>query len=396
VAADDAVAQVQVAPVEVVLEPGKRQKFRARLFNARGQFLKEAPAEFSTTAGGTITAEGAFTADTANKHQGVTITAKVGNVTGTARVRVIPPLPWKFELTDGVPITWIGMRFRYVPVDSAVLQDLRQTDAKDGTQAAEVYETLSFYGGAKVVFDDGLPSKSWSTLLTYLGKDPAGVGTLEAAKAVVEPSLKVLTAKKVVADSTWAMGKAGPQLTVMLAEQSKDASQAIYKLSRILVPGGVTQLGTRSQGFMGPADLHDYTIEADFMATLKRGTKIGEMGLNAQGYTLAVLGTNKLFQLHTWAAQATPDPSSRGAKRIEGFELKPDTWYRMKLSVANQGEKAVARGKIWERDAKEPAEWMLTLEDATPNRTGAPGFFGNARDPGSPFYIDNVVVKANE
>ena len=124
--------------------------------------------------------------------------------------------------------------------------------------------------------------------------------------------------------------------------------------------------------------------------------KLREIGLSAQGYTLAVLGSNKRFQLHTWAAQATPDPNSRGAKRIEGFELKPDSWYRMKLSVANEGDKAVARGKIWPREDKEPAEWMLTLEDATPNRTGSPGFFGNARDPASPFYLDNVVVKPNE
>jgi hypothetical protein len=192
------------------------------------------------------------------------------------------------------------------------------------------------------------------------------------------------------------MGKAGPQLTVTLAEQSPKPSQAIYKLSRILVPSGVTQLGTRSQGFIGPAHLHDYTIEADVMATVKPGSKVGEIGLNAQGYTLAVLGSRNLLQIHSWAAQATEDASSRGAARVKDFQLKPDTWYRMKLRAANEGDKAVLRGKVWQRDAKEPAEWMLTLEDATPNRTGAPGFFGNARDPGSPFYIDNVAVKANE
>jgi outer membrane protein assembly factor BamB len=389
-------AQVQVIPCEAVLEPGKTQKFRVRLYNAAGQFLKESPAEFSVAGAGKIAADGTFTADAGAKHQPAIITAKVGEVSGTARVRVIPPLPWSFDLTDGVPITWIGMRFRHIPVDSEVLQALRQADAKDKTQAADLYEALMFYGGPKVTFSDAAPPRSWSALVTYLGKDPAAVTTLDAAKEAVDPSLKALTAKKIVADSAWAMGKAGPQLTVTLAEQSKKPSQAIYKLSRIFVPGGVTQLGVRSQGFIGPADMHDYTIEADVMATVKPGTKVGEFGINAQGYTLAVLGTNRRLQVHTWAAQATPDPSSRGAKRIENFDIKPDTWYRMKLSVANQGDKAVARGKIWPRGEKEPADWMLTFEDATPNRTGAPGFFGNARDPASPFYIDNVVVKANE
>ncbi len=389
-------AQVQVVPCEVVLEPGKTQQFRVKLYNAAGQFLEESPAEFSVASGGKVTAEGLFTADTANKHQGVIITAKVGEVTGTARVRVIPPLPWSFDLSDGVPITWVGMRNRHIPVDAEVLQDLRKTDAAGDTQAADLYEAMMFYGGAKVVFSDASPGRSWSALLTYLGRDPAAVTTLDVAKAAIDPSLKALTGKKVVADSAWAMGKAGPQLTVTLAEQPKKPSQAIYKLSRIPVPGGVTQLGTRSQGFMGPATMHDYTIEADIMATVKPGTQVGEIGLSGQGYTLAVLGTNKRLQIHTWAAQATPDPSSRGAARIERFELKPGVWYRMKLSVANEGDTAVASGKIWPRGEKEPAEWMLTLKDKTPNRTGAPGFFGNARDPASPFYIDNVVVKANE
>ncbi len=390
-------AQVQVVPCEVVLEPGKTQQFRVKLYNAAGQFLKESPAEFSVPSGGKVSADGLFTADTANKHQGAIVTAKVGDVTGTARVRVIPPLPWSFDLSDGVPITWVGMRNRHIAVDSEVLQDLRKTDAAGGgTQAADLYEAIMFYGGPKVVFSDASPARSWSAMLTYLGQDPAAVTTLDAGKNALDPSLKVLTGKKLVADSAWAMGKAGPQLTVTLAEQPKKPSQAIYKLSRILVPGGVTKLGVRSQGFTGPAGLHDYTIEADIMATVKPGTQVGEIGLSAQGYTLAVLGTNKRLQLHTWAAQATPDPSSRGAARIEDFELKPDTWYRMKLSVANEGETAVAHGKIWPRDGKEPAEWMLTLKDLTPNRTGSPGFFGNARDPASPFYIDNVVVKANE
>ncbi len=389
-------ALVQVVPCEGVLEPGKTQQLRVRLYNAAGQFLKESPAEFAVTGGGKVTADGLFTADTANKHQGVVVTAKVGNVTGTARVRVIPPLPWSFDFSDGVPITWIGMRFRYVPVDAEVLQDLRQTDAAGGTQAADLYEAISFYGGPKVVFDDALPSRNWSTLVTYLGKAPAGVGALAGAKSAIDPSLKVLAAKKIVVGSAWAMGKAGPQLTVTLTPQPKKPSQAIYKLPSIPVPGGVTKLGTRSQGFIGPAYMHDYTIEADVMATVRAGGKIGEIGLNAQGYTLAVIGTNKRLQIHSWAAQATAGAASRGATRIEGFEIKPDTWYRMKLRAANEGDKAVVSGKIWPRGEKEPKDWTLTVEDATPNRTGAPGFFGTARDPSSPFYIDNVLVKANE
>ena len=43
------------------------------------------------------------------------VTCKVGELTGTARVRIVPPLPWKFDFAEGdVPLTWIGGRVRYV------------------------------------------------------------------------------------------------------------------------------------------------------------------------------------------------------------------------------------------------------------------------------------------
>jgi hypothetical protein len=139
-------------------------------------------------------------------------------------------------------------------------------------------------------------------------------------------------------------------------------------------------------------------VEADILATIKPGKaggkphQVGDIGVIAQGYTLAVMGSNKRLQIHIWDTQV----DTRAAKWLDNFEIKPDTWYRLKLSVANEGDKAVARGKIWPRADAEPKEWMLQVEDPSPQRNGAPGLFGNAREPGSPFYVDNVVVKANE
>jgi hypothetical protein len=39
----------------------------------------------------------------------------VGDVAGTARIRIIPPLPWKFDFNDdkAVPLTWLGGRVRW-------------------------------------------------------------------------------------------------------------------------------------------------------------------------------------------------------------------------------------------------------------------------------------------
>ncbi len=39
----------------------------------------------------------------------------MGDVVGTARVRIIPPLPWKFDFdhVSDVPLTWLGGRIRW-------------------------------------------------------------------------------------------------------------------------------------------------------------------------------------------------------------------------------------------------------------------------------------------
>ena len=44
------------------------------------------------------------------------MTAKVGELTGQARIRIVPPLPWKFDFEGlkDAPITWVGARYRHV------------------------------------------------------------------------------------------------------------------------------------------------------------------------------------------------------------------------------------------------------------------------------------------
>ncbi len=116
VAEDDKPAQVQLVPFEVLLRPGDKQQFKVRLFNARGQLLKESPAEFTLTGPGEISKEGEFTAAKENGHSATAITAKVGDLAGKARLRTVPPLPWKFDF-EGLkdpPATWVGVRHRHV------------------------------------------------------------------------------------------------------------------------------------------------------------------------------------------------------------------------------------------------------------------------------------------
>ena len=112
---DDQPATAQVVPAEVLLKPGTHQKFTVRLFNARGQFLKNSTANFSLAGPGEITKEGNFLAAGAAAHTASILTAKVGDLQAQARIRVVPDLPWKFDFSDGeVPITWVGARYRHV------------------------------------------------------------------------------------------------------------------------------------------------------------------------------------------------------------------------------------------------------------------------------------------
>ncbi len=113
-------AQVQVVPWETLLKPGQDQPFRARLFDAKGNFVREAkPSEvkFAVAAGpGKVSADGLYQAPSDSGHECALVTCKVGDLSGQARVRVTPPLPWKFDFegVDDVPLTWVQGRVRYV------------------------------------------------------------------------------------------------------------------------------------------------------------------------------------------------------------------------------------------------------------------------------------------
>jgi hypothetical protein len=119
-------AWVQVVPAEAQIAAGAAQPLKVRLFDAAGRFVKESAATFTTTAG-TVANDGTYTAP-AGQHAATIITAKVGALEGKARIRSMPPLPWKFDFEDiplaadpktgavkgEPPLPWIGMRYRHV------------------------------------------------------------------------------------------------------------------------------------------------------------------------------------------------------------------------------------------------------------------------------------------
>ena len=273
---------VQVVPTELILKPGDKANFRVRLFDAQGNFIRE---ESDVTWSldqlkGTIE-NGHFTASSDAVVQGGLVKATVGGVSGTASVRVFPPLPWSENFdsfaVNTLPPTWVNTTMKF---------SIREQNGN-----------------------------------------------------------KVLT---------------------KLTEGSS--------------------LLSRARAYMGPSDWSNYTVEADVNATQKRRQQ-GDAGVIAQRYVLTLYGNSQMLHLEPWQPEIVRTKSMP-------YAWKPDTWYRLKLEVANLPDGTTrARGKAWPASEPEPSAWMIERVDPIPNRQGAPGIFGNGL---AELYFDNIKVYANK
>jgi hypothetical protein len=96
----------------LVLRPGQSIKLHARLFDAKGNFIREDKATWSLDGlKGTVT-DGAFTVAADPVESAGVIKATVGGLNGEARARVTHPLPWSESFdsnADGaVPPGWVN------------------------------------------------------------------------------------------------------------------------------------------------------------------------------------------------------------------------------------------------------------------------------------------------
>ncbi|HEX7316249.1 MAG TPA: PQQ-binding-like beta-propeller repeat protein [Pyrinomonadaceae bacterium] len=279
---DHAVTHVQVVPAEVLLKPGERARFRVRLFDERGNFVREEKAAtWSLDKLNGKTDAGQFTAATDAVVQTGEVRATVGGVTGAARVRVIPPLPW-----------------------------------------AENFDAMEL---------NTFPQHWTNTGMKFITRDVNG--------------------KRVLVKTTEG-----------------------------------SSLLSRARAYMGPTDLHDYTVEADILATTRR-RQVGDAGVLAQRYSLTLFGNAQKVELTPWQPEVT--------RAVDvPFAWKIDTWYRVKLRVDNLPNGQVrARGKVWPADAPEPEAWLIERTDPIGNRQGSPGIFGSAL---AEIYFDNLKVYANK
>ncbi|HEV7226544.1 MAG TPA: PQQ-binding-like beta-propeller repeat protein [Pirellulales bacterium] len=376
-------ALVQLVPVESMVRPGEKVDFKVRMYNERGQFLKEVDdAEFAVSAGGEIDSQGAFTAASDAQHVGAIVTAKVGELTGTARVRVIPPLPWKFTFDNGqIPVTWVGMRYRHITLDDDLYLALRKKNPRAGE--LYIYLTTALAGSKepKISLNDRTPRRTWTELLRYLGLiEDERVKTLDGVKAELGEALQLLEAERVIA--SWELSAKAPgdiSLDVARGKRKLEGNPVMVKISTI-------PKGTRSQGWMGQTDLHDYTVQADVRGNL-REDQSPDIGLIAQRYTIDMMGGLQQLQLRSWTAEL------RRFSKTVPFSWKPDVWYTIKLRASTEDGAAVLKAKVWPRGETEPEAWSTEAIDKAPNLQGSPGLFGNASN--AEIFLDNITVTAN-
>jgi outer membrane protein assembly factor BamB len=279
--ADAAVAHVQVIPADLLIKPGQTAKFRVRLFDDHGRFIREEQNAAWSLEGLKGAAQGnQFTPSADVGIQTGSVKATVAGVAGVSRVRVIQAAPFaeNFESTpvDAVPKYWIS---------------------------------------------------------------------------------------------------AGGKYSVREVEGNK-----------VLVKNPNPQAFKRARSLFTPADWSNYTTEADFRATEKR-RQMGDAGVVAQRYELAIMGNSQKIELRSWQVEA-----SRTVRKP--FAWKADTWYRLKLQVENLSDgKVRARGKAWPASEPEPAEWTLERVESLGNHQGSAGIFADAPNE---IFIDNVKVTPNK
>ena len=268
---------IQIVPTEVIAQPGGSLQFSVYAFNDENAQVigAEAPEWSLNGLLGSIDENGKLTLESSAVGQAGTVSAKIGNIENSARLRVIPPLPWQedFESIEvgKSPPHWIRATNRFV------------------------------------------------------------VREMDGNKILVKPP----------------------------------ARRGLH----------------RSNVYIGPPNMKDYTVQVDLLGT-KPKRNMPDMGLIANRYTLEMQGNHQRLQVLSWRSDL------RMAKWID-FKWEPNVWYTMKMTVDIVDDTAQVKGKVWVRDEPEPKAWTIIVEDPLPNREGSPGIYGYSP---AEVYYDNLKV----
>ena len=141
---------LQLTPAEVVLKPGQKQDFKLSVFGDESVNINDVAwsvkdLDASVSAGELSISPNAI-------GQAGTVFATLGDATTSARVRIIPPLPWTedFELVaeNKIPTHWIGATGKFFARQQGDNKILAKTLAKRGLNRSVVFlgpPTMSNY-----------------------------------------------------------------------------------------------------------------------------------------------------------------------------------------------------------------------------------------------------------
>ena len=270
-------ASIQIVPTEVLAQPGGSLQFSVRAFNDEGaQVIGAKAAEWSLNElSGTIDENGKLTLESSQVGQAGTVSAKIGDLSNSARVRVVPQLPW-----------------------------------------SEDFESI----------EEGKSPPHWVRATNRFA-----VREMDGNKILVKPP----------------------------------ARRGLH----------------RSNVYIGPPNMKDYTVQVDLLGT-KPKRNLPDMGVIANRYILEMQGNHQRLQVLSWRSDL------RMAKWVK-FKWEPNVWYTMKMTVEIVDDTAHVKGKVWVRGEPEPEEWTITVEDPLPNREGSPGIYGYSP---AEIYYDNLKV----
>lgn len=209
---------IQVVPADVVVRPGDKVTFTARAFDAKGRLLGEVkdaqwalgklnapvvpkkgpdqskgatgttgpatqpitpPAKIGNLAGDL--SRGEFVA-TKNERMGGGVFASVGGVSGYARVRVMPNLPWRMDFEnlpdDAPPLTWTGAGGKFAVITQ------EGNPAANGKKVLKKLTTTPLYDRARTNF--GTPDMANYTLQADVKVDHRDLGAGPDGKSLRE------------------------------------------------------------------------------------------------------------------------------------------------------------------------------------------------------------------
>ncbi|QDT44301.1 outer membrane biogenesis protein BamB [Gimesia alba] len=121
-AKQDKIASIQLVPYEVAVGQGEKVDYEILAYDANGQFIKKVDAKITLGKGleaAKVDGMSVTTPTDLKVPAAGTISVKVGDATAESRIRVFPPLPWKFDLEElkgkAVPPAWINAFLKLQP-----------------------------------------------------------------------------------------------------------------------------------------------------------------------------------------------------------------------------------------------------------------------------------------